>query len=103
MTSRFANYARLFFAPVAWLLNTQLGQVLPPADCAIAVNVTAAVSFGCAVVALASAVIAQGRRGVETSRLSLFIASLSVLIALIFAFALLLQGTASLLLSPCAR
>jgi hypothetical protein len=35
--------------------------------------------------------------------MAMFLMSLGVLVALVFAFALLLQGAATLLLNPCAR
>lgn len=103
MTLRITNFAGLFFAPMAWLINTQLGQILPAADCADRMSVTAVAAFGSAAVAAACAVLSQRSSGAGVSRLSGFVASVSTLTALIFAFALLLQGAASVLLSPCAH
>jgi hypothetical protein len=100
--------AGLSIAPTVWAINMQLGQMLPYIDCAQQSRLSAIYSFA----GSATALIAGGfswnwtRPEKNTSSLtatSRFIARLGALSALIFAFALALQGIASLVLSGCER
>lgn len=93
----------LVLAPTVWALNTQLGQILPYPDCHTGSHWSAIASFAAALLALGSGLAPHlVDRGVE-SRMRLFTRYVGSLAALAFAFALALQGTASLLLGPCAR
>jgi hypothetical protein len=100
--------AGLLIAPAAWAINMQLGQILPYIDCRQQQRFSAIASF----VALAAACFAgaislgwvrHARYTAPLTNRSGFSASISALGALIFAFALLLQGIAPLVLSGCER
>ncbi|MEZ2126181.1 MULTISPECIES: hypothetical protein [unclassified Sinorhizobium] len=90
----------LFVAPAIWAINTQLGLMLPYADCGSATYGSIISTFTAFLMAAASASISF-RGHAHASRTSLFIMRLSVLVGLAFAFALILQGAATLLISPC--
>ncbi len=100
--------AGLLMAPTAWAVNMQLGEVLPYIDCRQQHRFSAIASF----VALAAACLAgaiswgwvrHARSTAPLTNKSGFGASISALGALVFVFALLLQGIASLVLSGCER
>jgi hypothetical protein len=100
--------AGLIVAPTAWAINMQLGEILPYIDCRQQHRFSAIASF----VALAAACCAgaiswrwtrQARSTAPLTNASGFSASLGALAALVFAFALLLQAIASLVLSGCER
>jgi hypothetical protein len=100
--------AGLLIAPTAWAINMQLGEILPYLDCQQQQRFSAIGSF----VALATACLAgaiswgwvrHARSTAPLTNKSGFSASISALAAMFFAFALLLQGIASLVLSGCER
>jgi hypothetical protein len=97
----------LLVAPVAWAANTQLGLILPYYDCQHQARLSAVVS----IVALVAAVLAGAiswqsaarARAVGLFPAPTFLGWISALSATVFAFALLMQGLASLVLSGCER
>ena len=102
------NWVGLLIGALGWAINTQLGQILPYLDCrhqarysAIACFIGAAAAFVAGIVSWRSA----GRPGTAAVpvRTSDFAGSLSALAALVFVFALSMQGMASLVLSGCER
>ena len=104
----FASSAGLLIAAAAWAINTQLGEILPYADCRNQSRWSAIVAFlGLAAACLAGAVswrwANQTRLAAPLTAASTFIASMSALSALLFAFALSMQGVASLVLDGCER
>jgi hypothetical protein len=103
MTLKTGHLGGLFVAPAVWALNTQLGQILPAIDCTSRTASIVVIAFASAGVAVAAAAVSARSRAVKPSRVLTFLALLSVLVALVFAFALFLQGAATLLISPCAR
>ncbi|MCZ4091332.1 hypothetical protein [Sinorhizobium psoraleae] len=98
-----AKYAGLLLAPGAWAINTELAQILPYVDCGAGTSWSVVASFGAAILALAGALVSHRRFAQSEPRTKLFIARLNVLVGLAFAFALLLQGAATMLLDPCLR
>jgi hypothetical protein len=97
--------AGLVLAPAVWALNMQLGQVLPYAECGAGWRLSASISALCIVVACLSGWIswhAASRQPIEDAALR-FMARLSGSLACIFAFALLLQAIAGLVLTGCER
>jgi hypothetical protein len=87
----------------------QLGQLLPYVDCVSHVRSSAIVSFIAAAISVASGVwswlFVNGRNsavGAHAPTLR-FIGLLGALMSFLFAFALSLQGVASLVLSGCER
>jgi hypothetical protein len=97
----------LLVAPVAWAANTQLELILPYYDCQHQARLSAIVSIA----ALAAAVLAGAISWQSAGRANAvgrfpaltFLGWISALSAAVFAFALLMQGIASLVLSGCER
>lgn len=101
------NWSGLLVAALAWAVNMQLGQILPYLDCQREARFSAAASLIAAAAAgLAGVVSWRSAARPETAaptRTSSFVGSLSALAALVFVFALSMQGVASLVLSGCER
>jgi hypothetical protein len=100
--------AGLLIAPTVWVINMQLGQNLPYIDCAQQWHHSAVYSFAGSAAALLAGGLSWNWTHHERNTSSLaatsrFIARLGALSALIFAFALSMQGIASLVLSGCER
>jgi hypothetical protein len=100
--------AGLLIAPTAWAINMQLGQILPYTDCTQQSRWSAIISFIWVAAAILTAAISwhsaqHARIAAQLTATSKFIAWVSALSALIFAFALSMQGIASLVLSGCER
>jgi hypothetical protein len=101
-------FAGLLIAPTAWAINTQLGEILPYIDCRQQGRVSALGSFFALAAACLAGVISWGwvrhaRATTPLTSVAAFSASLGALSAMIFAFALLLQGIAALVLSGCEQ
>jgi predicted membrane-bound spermidine synthase len=97
----------LLVASAVWAVNTELGQILPYLDCQQQVRFSAIGSFA-GVVASCLAGLISWRVASHTRTLGhlttlKFVGSVSALSALVFAFALSLQGIASLVLNGCER
>jgi hypothetical protein len=95
----------LIIAPLVWALNTQLGEVLPYADCTRGVRFSFMASVLCILAACLSGWMswqAPSRQPIGESTLR-FVARLSGPLAGVFAFALLLQAIAGLVLTGCER
>lgn len=95
-------------ASTVWAINMQLGQILPYADCTRQSHWSAIVSFiGVGAAVLTGAIswrwAEQARINAPLTDTSRFVAWISALSALLFAFAMLMQGIASLVLSGCER
>jgi hypothetical protein len=103
MTIIFTRYAGLIGAPLVWAINMQLGQVLPYLDCQTRVSWSAIVTALAMLIALAGAGISYAGTAKAESDTRVFLRRISVLTALAFAFALFLQGAATLLLDACIR
>jgi hypothetical protein len=105
---RLAAWAGLWLAALLWAVNVEAGQILPMLDCIRQFRTSALVSAGFTLLALLAAFISlrQGRTnptGFAAPQTIRFDAMLSALGALVFAFALALQTTASLVLTGCER
>jgi hypothetical protein len=105
---RFSLIAGLLIAPLAWAIDSQLGEILPYLDCQHQVRSSAIAAFSGMLLACLAAIVSwrstnRARIGASLTATSGFIGALSALSALIFAFALSLQGIASLVLSGCER
>ncbi len=105
---RLSVWAGLWGAALVWAINMEVGQILPTLDCTRRVHASAWISAVCAVIAfIAGAVSWRSARGGFTGfgspRTLRFDASVSAMAALIFAFALLLQTLAALVLTGCER
>jgi hypothetical protein len=105
---RFSLLAGLLIAPLAWAIDTQLGEILPYLDCQYRARSSAIAAFSGMLLACLAAIMswrATSRTRMATSLMATsgFLGALSALSGLIFAFALSLQGIASLVLSGCER
>jgi hypothetical protein len=88
-------------APAAWAVTTQLGQILSYTDCNGRISWSLAATVLGAALAVSGALVSYlGQKGTG-DRATRFEAYLSVGVGLAFTFALLLQGTATLLLNAC--
>jgi hypothetical protein len=88
--------------PALWALNTQFVQMSPYVDCITQRSWSGHASFAILAVAVAVGIVTTlaARRLVGTDR---FRGLSGGLIILIFAFAILLQALATLVIDPCAR
>jgi phosphoglycerol transferase MdoB-like AlkP superfamily enzyme len=101
MTWALVRYAGLIFAPGVWAVNTQLGQILPYGDCAAGSQWTAWATFSAAVISAGTAFLSWQQKDHVVSRPRRAMTYVAVFSAFSFAFALVLQGAATVLLSPC--
>lgn len=100
--------AGLLIASTVWAINMQLGQILPYVDCARQSRMSAIISFIGAAAAIIAAAVSwrwadRSQMAATVMATSNFLARLGALSALLFAFALSMQGIASLVLSGCER
>lgn len=105
---RLALIAGLAVASAAWAVNMQLGEILPYVDCQHQARFSAAASFIALLLASVGAVVSwrathRAERAGPLTAVSGFVGALSALAALVFIFALSMQGVASLVLSGCER
>lgn len=105
MVTRMLPWAGCVLGPGAWLANTQLGQVLPYAECGgdfRASLLFSGLGIGLSVLGAYASWRGSALRGAPTRPFA-FIGSLGALLGLLFAFALLLQGAAAMVLTGCER
>ena len=105
-SAKLTAWAGLVIGGVAWAANTQLGQILPTTDCIGRHHLSAIISFAGALIVLTSGGLSwclDHRPSIGDDRSLPFASRLSALAALVFTFALLMQGAASLVLSGCER
>jgi hypothetical protein len=107
LMSHLLLWAGLWVAPLVWAVNMQLGQILPYTDCRSQLHVSAVVSLIAAVIAALSG-LASWRSAKPSSADALgetasFAGTVSSLAALVFTFALIMQGIASMVLTGCER
>jgi len=105
---KLSDWAGLWLAPSLWAVNMQLGQILPYRDCYTNSHISAMASFVAAVLAAVSGVVSwEGVRRVGQERvqaaIAVFAGSVSALSALVFTFALTMQGIAAVVLTGCER
>jgi hypothetical protein len=86
---------------VLWSVNMQLGEMLPEPQCHSQVPQLGWTSLSAVLLSVASAYVSW--RSPWPSRAGLFWSRLCALMALIFAFALLLQMAAGFILSGCEK
>jgi hypothetical protein len=102
---RLLPWAGFLLGPGAWLANTQLGQILPHAECGGGFRATILLSFLGTGLSVLGAWISWRHSGLRARPAGClaFVGSVGVLLGLVVAFALLLQGMAALVLSGCER
>jgi hypothetical protein len=112
LRSGLAPSAGLVVPPLLWAANTQAGQILPYVECGT-LKITAATSFLAAALSLGVAYLSWATvhrppsegslEGALSPASSGFVGLLSGLNGALFAFALLLQGLSSMVLTGCER
>jgi uncharacterized membrane protein YqjE len=105
---RLSLIAGLALASAAWAINTQLGEILPYLDCRQHARYSAFASLAGLLLACVAAILSwRARRRAQNTEpftaTSGFIGTMSALSALVFTFAIFLQGIASLVLSGCEQ
>jgi hypothetical protein len=105
---RLAAWSGLWAPASLWALNMQLGQVLPYMDCARQIRSSAVISIAATVLAMLSGYVSwrsvrPPSTGFGSPPTLRFVGNVSALSALIFAFALIMQTIASLVLTGCER
>lgn len=88
-------------APLLWAATTQVGQILPYADCSHGHRWTAVIALAAGALALLAGGVCWSNRSL--SRPGRFACAVAGLLALLLAFAILLQATAGFMLSGCER
>lgn len=91
----------LLVSPALWVANSQAGLILPPLECHAELGLAPIASFVLALVSAMSASCSFAVIGGTAPRLRRFIALASGLAGLVFTYALLLQGAASVLVDRC--
>lgn len=101
MSGRVATWVGLTFGPVLWAVNMQAGQLLPYVDCRSGIRTGLLLSLLAMAVSVAAGWIAwASSRATEGGA---FAARVGAGLSLLFAFALLLQAAAGMLLTGCER
>jgi hypothetical protein len=99
----------LIAGPVLWAVSTQLGLVWPWLECGSGHGIAALTSFVFACIAGATALVSWRSRALDRTglmsypRSTPFMAGLGSFTCAIFAFVLMLQGAADLVLDACQR
>ena len=88
-------------SPAPWAATTQVGQILPYADCAFGHRWTAIAALIAGTLALLAAGVCWRNRSLSCP--TRFICAVGSLLALLLAFAMLLQATAGFMLTGCER
>jgi hypothetical protein len=106
--TRLSLIAGLLIAPFVWAIVMQLGEILPWLDCQHQGRSSALAAFSGMLLACLAATMSwystvRARTVPSVTATSVFLGALSAVSALIFVFALSMQGIASLVLSGCER
>ena len=105
--------AGLWAGPVAWLVSTQANYSLADLDCRLDIPLVPIVALALVAISLAGGFLSWRALGEHGEGQALipwrdghphrFVAAIGVAMALLFAMAITLQGTAGLFLSGCER
>jgi hypothetical protein len=99
-----APWIALGVAAAVWAANMQAGQILPYPECETGFPWTAITSWLAALIAIAAAILgwrAGKPEGVASEKPA--VTRVAPAAGLLFAFALILQGVAALVISACER
>ncbi len=105
-TAKLMAWAGLVIGGLIWAADTELGDVIATTDCIAATRPSAIIAFSGALVVLASAAVSwrlDCRPSIGDDWTLPFASRLSALAALLFAFAVAMQGAAALVLTGCER
>jgi len=90
-------------SPAAWAISTQLGQILPYTDCVKQNSSSFIAAAACLAIALTGVAVSWVCQNSAADRTATLVGRLGVGIGLATTFALVLQGTATLLVNACQR
>jgi hypothetical protein len=106
-------FAGLVLPPMLWAVNTELGQLLPYAECGSPLKYAAITSLPAAILSLGAGLLSWQATARNRSDAALgvtpypasdaFVGLLSALMGATIGFALFLQGLSSLVLTGCER
>jgi len=91
----------MIVAPLLWAINTQLGQILPYSECGSRWRPALVASIVAIVLALGAAAVSW--RSAWPGSTGRFWSGVCALLGVVFAFALLLQAGAAVMLTGCER
>jgi hypothetical protein len=91
----------MIIGPLLWTVNTQLGLILPYAECGSRMRPALIGSIVVLLLALAAAVVSW--RSPWPGHTGRFWSGVCALLAVVFAFAMLLQAGAAFMLTGCER
>ena len=94
-------WSAAFVAPLLWAMTMQAGQLLPYADCARGHRWTAVTALMATALALLSGCVCWTKR--PCTQEGRFACAIGGLLALLLAFAMLLQSIAGIMLTGCER
>lgn len=100
---RFALLAGLSIGGLLWAANTQLGEILPYPECRMRIALLALTSLALGLGAIGTGLLSWRTRRPADAAVDVFLSRLGIMAALLFTFAIALQGAASLVLSGCER
>jgi hypothetical protein len=95
--------AGLTIGGLVWAINTQLGEMLPYPECRTRIALLALTSLAMALAAIGAALLSRRKREPDQAAVDVFLSRLGLMAGLLFAFAIALQGAASLVLTGCER
>jgi len=100
---RFLLPGGLTVGGLLWAANTQLGEILPYPQCRTGVALLTFVSLLVGILSIGAALLSWRSRRPAEAAVDTFLARLGIMAGLLFAFAIALQGVASLVFTGCER
>ena len=100
---RFLLLSGLTIGSLLWAINTQLGEVLPYPECRMRIALLALTSLVVGLISIGAALLSWRSQRAADAAVDVFLSRLGLMAGLLFAFAIALQGAASLVLSGCER
>ncbi len=93
----------LFLPPLVWAVSLQMGEIMPYADCSRGTSLTSAIAIAASACAALGCITLWRIRARALRAPVCFLDHAGLAVGLVFTFALLLQGAATLLIDPCAH
>lgn len=95
--------AGLSLGGLMWAANTQLGEILPYPECRTRIGWLALASLVVGLTSIGAAFLSWRSRRPGDGAVDVFLSGIGAMAGLLFAFAIALQGAASLVLTGCER
>ena len=100
---RFLLLAGLAIGGSVWAANTELGEMLPYLECRTRTGLLALTSLAAGLMSIGAAALSWRSLKPHDVAVDAFLSRLALAAGLLFAFAIALQGAASLVLTGCER